>query len=96
MHSLPPRFFNRLLGAETELDIPRSEWPRELRRLLEGHQFATATLCRNHAATPTGICVRDGIVGIVIPLNRTIPDAVYFSVHMIDLGSPYYAYSLYK
>jgi hypothetical protein len=67
-------------GAETEIDIPRSEWPPELIRLLERNQFATVTLCRNRAAVPSGIRLRDGIVGIVIPLNGTIPNTVYFSL----------------
>ncbi len=80
----------------TKIDIPRAEWPPELQKLLERNSFATATLCQDSAVSPTGIRFRDGIVGIVIPLNGTIPDTVYFSIHMIDPACSYYAYSLYK
>jgi hypothetical protein len=82
-------------GPATKTDIPRADWPPELRTLLERDTFATATFWRNHMGVATGISFRDGLVGIVIPLNGTIPDAGYFSIHMIDETLSWYAYSRY-
>ena len=83
-------------GAEHEIDVPRTDWPPQLIKLLEQNRWATATLSRDASGVPSGIRFRDGIVGIVIPLHGAIPETGYFSIHMIAPDCPYYAYSLFK
>src|SRR5436190_1006006 len=65
-------------GPEYEVDIPRKDWPPSLTKLLPEREWVSATLYRNKSGLPVGIRVREGIVGIVIPVNGTIPNDSYF------------------
>ncbi len=83
-------------GAAENTDIPRDARPPELKKLFEDRRYTKAVLRRDRSGEPIAVVFRSGIAGIVIPLNEVIPDAPYYSIHMIEPTCPYYSYSLYK
>ena len=78
------------------IDIPRSKWPIPLQNLLKSNDYAKALISFDGSQKVNGVIVLNTINGIVVPLNESLPDLSYFSIHMIADSCPYFAISIYK